>query len=132
MTQDLKCWQCSYLSGVGIALFDAALGALVKVPEVNRAAWDWHESFRLVGGTSARVGVGLSIMDSSMLVATMTGLPRFLHPCTMRLCQYGTCMHTIPSPPLPKPSQGSLWLPLFRRIYQGPLHHFVPTGAHFQ
>lgn len=41
--------------------------------------------------TSARVGVGLAIMDSSMLVATITGLPRLRHPCTMRLCQYGTC-----------------------------------------
>jgi hypothetical protein len=41
--------------------------------------------------TSALVGVGLAIMDSSMFVATITGLPRFLHPCTMRLCQYGTC-----------------------------------------
>ena len=40
--------------------------------------------------TSARVGVGLVIMDSSMLVATITGLPRFLQPWTMRLCQYGT------------------------------------------
>ena len=37
--------------------------------------------------TSALVGVGLVIMDSSMLVATMTGLPRLRHPCTMRLCQ---------------------------------------------
>lgn len=41
--------------------------------------------------TSARVGVGLPIMDSSMLVATMTGLPRLRHPCTILLCQYGTC-----------------------------------------
>ncbi len=32
--------------------------------------------------TSARVGAGLLIMLSSMLVATMTGLPRFLHPPT--------------------------------------------------
>ena len=40
---------------------------------------------------SARVGVGLPIMDSSMLVATMTGLPRLRHPCTILLCQYGTC-----------------------------------------
>ena len=37
--------------------------------------------------TSARVGVGLSIMDSSMLVATMTGLPRLRQPCTILLCQ---------------------------------------------
>ena len=37
--------------------------------------------------TSALVGVGLVIIDSSMLVATITGLPRFLQPCTMRLCQ---------------------------------------------
>lgn len=37
--------------------------------------------------TSALVGVGLVIMDSSMLVATMTGLPRLRHPCTIRLCQ---------------------------------------------
>ena len=43
--------------------------------------------------TSARVGVGLSIMDSSMLVATMTGLPRLRQPCTILLCQYGTCTH---------------------------------------
>lgn len=42
--------------------------------------------------TSARVGVGFPIMDSSMLVATMTGLPRFRQPCTILLCQYGTCM----------------------------------------
>ncbi len=45
--------------------------------------------------TSALVGVGLVIMDSSMFVATMTGLPRFLQPCTMRLCQYGTCKHDM-------------------------------------
>ena len=41
--------------------------------------------------TSARVGVGLVIMLSSMLVATITGLPRRRHPCTMRDCQNGTC-----------------------------------------
>ena len=41
--------------------------------------------------TSARVGVGLVIMDSSMLVATITGLPRLRQPCTMRACQKGTC-----------------------------------------
>ncbi len=45
--------------------------------------------------TSARVGVGLVIMLSSMLVATMTGLPRRRQPCTMRDCQKGTCTDTI-------------------------------------
>ncbi len=47
--------------------------------------------------TSARVGVGLVIMLSSMLVATITGLPRRRHPCTMRDCQNGTCeaRHTM-------------------------------------
>jgi hypothetical protein len=34
-----------------------------------------------------RVGVGLLIIDSSMLVATMQGLPRRRHPCTILLCQ---------------------------------------------
>jgi formyltetrahydrofolate synthetase len=34
--------------------------------------------------TSARVGAGLLIMDSNMLVATMTGLPRLRHPCKHR------------------------------------------------
>ena len=54
--------------------------------------------------TSARVGVGLVIMLSSMLVATITGFPRRRHPCTMRDCQNGTCANvafysqsTIPS-----------------------------------
>lgn len=37
------------------------------------------------------MGVGLVIMLSSMLVATMTGLPRRRQPCTMRDCQKGTC-----------------------------------------
>lgn len=45
--------------------------------------------------TSARVGVGLVIMLSSMLVATMTGLPRRRQPCTMRDCQKGTCTETF-------------------------------------
>ena len=40
--------------------------------------------------TSARVGVGFWIIDSSMLVATMTGFPRLRQPWTMRDCQKGT------------------------------------------
>jgi hypothetical protein len=36
--------------------------------------------------TSARVGAGWTIMDSSMLVATMTGLPRFRHPWMILFC----------------------------------------------
>ena len=47
--------------------------------------------------TSARVGVGLVIMDSSMLVATITGLPRLRQPCTMRACQKGTCARSAKS-----------------------------------
>ena len=50
--------------------------------------------------TSARVGVGLVIMDSSMLVATITGLPRLRQPCTMRACQKGTCARSVKSTPL--------------------------------
>jgi formyltetrahydrofolate synthetase len=33
--------------------------------------------------TSARVGAGFLIIDSSMFVATMTGLPRLRQPCTL-------------------------------------------------
>ena len=40
--------------------------------------------------TSARVGVGLVIMDSSMLVATITGLPLLRQPWTIFDCQKGT------------------------------------------
>ncbi len=57
---------------------------------------------------SARVGVGLVIMDSSMLVATMTGLPRLRQPCTMRACQNGTCARAPASaraPQLGKPHE---------------------------
>ena len=42
---------------------------------------------RRAAHTSARVGVGFPIMDSSMLVATITGLPRLRQPCTILLCQ---------------------------------------------
>ena len=50
--------------------------------------------------TSARVGVGFVIMDSSMLVATMTGFPRFRQPCTIFACQNGTCTrYTVNSKP---------------------------------
>lgn len=36
-----------------------------------------------ISDTSARVGAGFEIIDSSMLVATMTGLPLNLQPCTL-------------------------------------------------
>ena len=39
---------------------------------------------------SARVGTGLSIIDSSICVATMTGLPRLRQARTMRFCSGGT------------------------------------------
>jgi hypothetical protein len=40
-----------------------------------------------MGGRQYLVGVGCSIMLSSMFVATMTGLPRRRQPCTILDCQ---------------------------------------------
>ncbi len=40
--------------------------------------------------TSARVGLGFSIMELSIWVATMTGLPSLRQRATIRFCSMGT------------------------------------------
>mmetsp|Transcript_19298 Transcript_19298/g.65578 ORF Transcript_19298/g.65578 Transcript_19298/m.65578 type:complete len:288 (-) Transcript_19298:650-1513(-) len=51
--------------------------------------------------TSARVGVGYSIMLSSMFVATITGLPSVRHRRMMSVCSIGTSSRGISAPRSP-------------------------------
>ena len=52
--------------------------------------------------TSARVGRGSSVIDSSTCVATMTGMPRCCAPRVMVFCARGTCSSGISSPRSPR------------------------------
>ena len=51
---------------------------------------------------SARVGVGASIIDSSICVATTTGLPTMRHFEMMVFCQPGTCSGGNSTPRSPR------------------------------
>ena len=59
---------------------------------------------------SARVGTGLSIMDSSICVATITGLPARRQPRTARFWIAGTCSAGSSTPRSPRATiSASAW-----------------------
>ena len=51
---------------------------------------------------SARVGVSSVIIDSSICVAVMTGMPRLLARWMMRFCSIGTCSGASSTPRSPR------------------------------
>lgn len=63
--------------------------------------------------TSARVGVGYSIIDCRRWEATMTGLPACLHLTTISFCTDGTSSSGICAPACISVSQ---WIDMPRRM----------------
>lgn len=68
-------------------------------PEVCDDRQEFHRPMCL---TSARVGVGYSIMDSKSCEATMTGLLSLRHVFTISCCTDGTCSSGIWAPKSPR------------------------------
>mmetsp|Transcript_46841 Transcript_46841/g.99955 ORF Transcript_46841/g.99955 Transcript_46841/m.99955 type:complete len:434 (+) Transcript_46841:554-1855(+) len=55
----------------------------------------------VTSATSARVGRGLDCIESSICVATMTGLPASAHKLTISFCQVDTCSRGTSTPRSP-------------------------------
>mmetsp|Transcript_37778 Transcript_37778/g.83164 ORF Transcript_37778/g.83164 Transcript_37778/m.83164 type:complete len:363 (+) Transcript_37778:918-2006(+) len=66
----------------------------------------------VTSATSARVGLGLCCIDSSICVATITGLPAAAHMRTISFCQVTTCSSGTSTPKSPRatitPSDASI------------------------